>query len=112
MNIVDIYTYIYTYCFIVSVTGKSSLLSAIENLELPVPEHVDIFHLRREMPPSDKTALQAVCDVDKERIRLEHESEILATKHDQGIEQFMNFSELIIIITYQGCLYILLVLLQ
>lgn len=63
--------------------GKSSLLSAIENTEVPIPEHVDIFHLRREMAPSEKTALQAVCDVDKERIKLEHESEILATKDDQ-----------------------------
>ncbi|XP_076094978.1 ATP-binding cassette sub-family F member 2-like [Mytilus galloprovincialis] len=63
--------------------GKSSLLSAIENREIPIPEHVDIFHLRREMAPSEKTALQAVCDVDKERIRLEHESEVLATKDDQ-----------------------------
>lgn len=63
--------------------GKSSLLSAIENTEVPIPDHVDIFHLRREMAPSEKTALQAVCDVDKERIKLEHESEILATKDDQ-----------------------------
>ncbi|XP_052095896.1 ATP-binding cassette sub-family F member 2-like [Mytilus californianus] len=63
--------------------GKSSLLSAIENCEIPIPDHIDIFHLRREMAPSEKTALQAVCDVDKERIRLEHESEVLATKDDQ-----------------------------
>ena len=60
-------------------------MSAIENTEVPIPDHVDIFHLRREMAPSEKTALQAVCDVDKERIKLEHESEILATKDDQGM---------------------------
>lgn len=52
--------------------------------ELPIPEHIDTFLLRREMPPSDKTALECVMEVDEERIRLEHESEILATKDDQG----------------------------
>ena len=72
--------------FLILTVGKSSLLSAIENREIPIPEHVDIYHLRREMPPSEKTALQAVCDVDKERIKLEHESEVLATKDDQGMK--------------------------
>ncbi|WAQ94961.1 ABCF2-like protein [Mya arenaria] len=35
-----------------------------------------------EMPPSDKTALECVMEVDQERIRLEKEAEILATKDD------------------------------
>ena len=36
------------------------------------------------MPPSDKTALQCVIEVDQERIRLEKEAELLATKDDVG----------------------------
>lgn len=58
--------------------GKSMLLSAIGYREIPIPEHIDIYHLTREMAPSDKTALQCVMDVDEERIKLEKETERLA----------------------------------
>lgn len=54
------------------------LLSAIGYREIPIPEHIDIYHLTREMAPSDKTALQCVMDVDEERIKLEKETERLA----------------------------------
>lgn len=56
------------------------LLCAISHREVPIPEHIDIYHLTREMPPSDKTALQSVMEVDQERIRLEKEAERLATE--------------------------------
>lgn len=59
-------------------TGKSMLLSAIGHREIPIPEHIDIYHLTREMAPSDKTALQCVMEVDEERIMLEKEAERLA----------------------------------
>ena len=59
------------------------MLSAIGNREIPVPEHIDIFHLRREMAPSDKTALQCVMEVDTERLRLEKEAEELASKDSE-----------------------------
>jgi len=58
--------------------GKSSLLSAIGRREFPIPDHIDIFHLTREMPPSDKTALQCVLEVEEERNRLERQAEELA----------------------------------
>jgi ATP-binding cassette subfamily F protein 2 len=64
--------------------GKSNLLSALGNRELPVPEHIDIFHLKREMPPCDKTALQSVMEVDEERVKLEHEAETLASQESDG----------------------------
>jgi ATP-binding cassette subfamily F protein 2 len=38
--------------------GKSSLLSCIGNREVPIQEHVDIYHLDREMPASEKSALE------------------------------------------------------
>lgn len=43
--------------------GKSTLLSVLGNREVPIPDHVDIFHLTREMPASDKSALQCVMEV-------------------------------------------------
>lgn len=58
------------------------LLSAIGKREVPIPEHIDIYHLTREMPPSDKTPLQCVMEVDTERAMLEREAERLA--HEDG----------------------------
>lgn len=48
-------------------SGKSTLLSALGAREVPIPDHVDIFHLSEEMPASDKTPLQCVMEVDEER---------------------------------------------
>lgn len=64
--------------------GKSSLLSALSLKEVPVPDHIDTFFLRREMPASDKTALECVMEADAERHRLEKEAEELG--HDPSPE--------------------------
>ncbi len=48
-------------------TGKSTMLSAIAAREVPIPEHIDIFHLTEEIAASDKTPLQCVMEVDEER---------------------------------------------
>lgn len=56
------------------------LLAAIGHREVPIPEHIDIYHLTREMSPSEKTALQCVMEVDAERIHLEKEAERLASE--------------------------------
>jgi ATP-binding cassette subfamily F protein 2 len=42
--------------------GKSSLLKALAAREVPIPEHVDLYLLDREIAASDTTALQ-VCGV-------------------------------------------------
>ncbi|KAL4222909.1 ATP-binding cassette sub- F member 2 [Mactra antiquata] len=74
--------------------GKSTLLASLSMKELPIPDHIDTFLLRREMPPSDKTALECVMEVDEERIRLERESEILAAKDDnESHERLMDIYE-------------------
>lgn len=65
-------------------TGKSTLLAVLGNREVPIPDHIDIFHLTREMPASDKTALQCVMEVDEERVRLEKLAEELAACEDEG----------------------------
>ncbi|XP_070566037.1 ATP-binding cassette sub-family F member 2-like [Ptychodera flava] len=59
-------------------SGKSTFLTVLGNREVPIPEHIDMFHLTREMPANDKTALHCVMDVDAERNRLEKEAEEIA----------------------------------
>ena len=66
------------------ISGKSTLLAALGNREIPVPDHIDIFHLKREVAASEKTALQCVMEVDQERIRLEREAEELAVRNTDG----------------------------
>lgn len=39
-------------------TGKSTMLKALAAREVPIPEHIDMYLLDREMPASDKTSLQ------------------------------------------------------
>lgn len=74
--------------------GKSSLLSVLGNREVPVQDHIDIFHLTREIPASSKTALECVMEVDEERILLERQAEELATQEDdESQEQLMDVYE-------------------
>ncbi|XP_075492833.1 ABC transporter F family member 1-like [Primulina tabacum] len=73
--------------------GKSTLLSAIGCRELPIPEHMDIFHLSREIEASDMSSLEAVINCDEERLRLEKEAEALAGQEDGGGEQLDRIYE-------------------
>lgn len=74
--------------------GKSTLLSVIGFREIPIQDSIDIYHLSREIPPTDKTALEAVLDVDKEKARLEALAEKLATSTDDDAqEQLMDIYE-------------------
>jgi len=74
--------------------GKSSFLSTLGNREVPIPEHIDIFHLKREMPSSDKTALECVMEVDQERIKLEQQAEELAVKDtEEAHDMLMDIYE-------------------
>lgn len=68
----------------VGIAGKSTILAVLGNREVPIPEHIDIFHLTREMPASDKSALQCVMEVDEERLRLEKLAETLVACDDEG----------------------------
>uniref|UniRef100_A0A7N0RCU9 ABC transporter domain-containing protein n=1 Tax=Kalanchoe fedtschenkoi TaxID=63787 RepID=A0A7N0RCU9_KALFE len=66
--------------------GKSTLLTAIGLREIPIPEHMDIYHLTREIEASDMSALEAVICCDEERLKLEKEAEILGSQEDGGGE--------------------------
>lgn len=70
------------------------MLAAIGKREVPIQDSIDIYHLTREMPPSEKTALEAVMEVDKERIHLEKLAEELGSKDDEeSQEQLMDIYE-------------------
>ncbi|KAK5964861.1 ABC transporter ATP-binding protein [Trichostrongylus colubriformis] len=72
-------------------SGKSTIMHAIVNRELPIPESVDMYLVSREMPASNTTALQAVVDVDTERKELEHLAEELAgNDDDESQERLMD----------------------
>ena len=64
--------------------GKSTMFAAIDSKEVPIQDHIDIFYLTREMPASEKTALQCVMEVDQERTSLEKLAEVLGSQGDQG----------------------------
>jgi ATP-binding cassette subfamily F protein 2 len=66
--------------------GKSTLLQALGARDVPIPEHIDIFLLDREMGPSELTALEAVMEVDEERGKLEAEAERLSELQGDEVE--------------------------
>ncbi|EDV26236.1 ATP-binding cassette sub-family F member 2 [Trichoplax sp. H2] len=64
--------------------GKSTLLECLTYRDIPIPDHIDIYHLSEEMGKSQKTAIEAVMEVDEERIRLEQEAERLTAELQKG----------------------------
>lgn len=77
--------------FQLNILGKSTLMNVIAHREIPIPDHIDIFHLSNEIIASDKTALECVVEVNEERARLEHEAEKLTAEGDQGSERYNLF---------------------
>lgn len=41
--------------------------------EVPIPDHLDMYHLHQEAEPSDRTALEAVVDHIREEMKRLHE---------------------------------------
>lgn len=75
-------------------SGKSTLLAVLGNREVPIPDQIDIFHLTREMPASNKTALECVMEVDEERVRLEKlAEELVDCGEEDAQEQLMDVYE-------------------
>ncbi|KAF2071346.1 hypothetical protein CYY_007344 [Polysphondylium violaceum] len=74
--------------------GKSTFFQCLAVRELPIPAHIDIFHLSEEAHPSDRTALQAVIDdVEKEVKRLEAEEERLLEEEGPESEELFDVYE-------------------
>ena len=57
--------------------GKSTFLKVIGARCFPIPDGIEIFHLKEEIEASDMTAKEAVMSVDVERSKLEKEAEEL-----------------------------------
>lgn len=57
--------------------GKSTFMRVIGARCFPIPDGIDIFHLKEEIEASDMTAKEAVMSVDVERAKLEEEAENL-----------------------------------
>ena len=62
---------------------------SVGNREVPIQDHIDIFYLAREMPASEKTALEAVMEADEERIKLEKLAEQLALNEDEESQDYL-----------------------
>ncbi|KAG5403553.1 hypothetical protein IGI04_009672 [Brassica rapa subsp. trilocularis] len=73
--------------------GKSTLLTAIGLRELPIPDHMDIYHLSHEIEATDMTSLEAVMSCDEERLKLEKEIETLVEQDDGGGERLDTIYE-------------------
>ncbi|KAJ4883698.1 ABC transporter F family member 1 [Raphanus sativus] len=73
--------------------GKSTLLTAIGLRELPIPDHMDIYHLSHEIEVTDMTSLEAVMSCDEERLKLEKEIETLVEQDDGGGERLDTIYE-------------------
>lgn len=58
-------------------SGKSTILKAIAARSIPIPDAIDIFYLDGEYEPSDKSALEAVFEVNEEVKELEARAEFL-----------------------------------
>uniref|UniRef100_A0A7S2RU42 ABC transporter domain-containing protein n=1 Tax=Mucochytrium quahogii TaxID=96639 RepID=A0A7S2RU42_9STRA len=58
-------------------SGKSTLLRAIASGMVPRPSSIDVYTVERGMDKTDKTALEAVLEVDQEKHELEEEAEHL-----------------------------------
>eukprot|EP01116_Phalansterium_solitarium_P000001 TRINITY_DN0_c0_g1_i1.p1 TRINITY_DN0_c0_g1~~TRINITY_DN0_c0_g1_i1.p1 ORF type:complete len:590 (-),score=278.29 TRINITY_DN0_c0_g1_i1:433-2202(-) len=50
--------------------GKTNFLECLANREVPIPDHMDLYHLCTEAEPSDRTALEAVVDAIKEEMAM------------------------------------------
>lgn len=69
-------------------SGKSTILGAIADREIPIPDFIDTFLLREEAEASDRTALQAVVDRSMDEIkRLEAEEERIMEEEGPDSEE-------------------------
>lgn len=57
--------------------GKTTLLRALAARDVPIPEHINLYLVDREIAATDMTALEAVMAVQEEKTRLEAEAEVL-----------------------------------
>ena len=57
--------------------GKSTFMNVIASRCIPIPEGIDIYHVKEEIEATEMSALEAVMSVDEEKNKLETEAELL-----------------------------------
>jgi ATP-binding cassette subfamily F protein 2 len=68
-----------------SFPGKSTLFRSLAAREAPIPEHIDIYLLKEEYPPTEETALEAVIAIAAQEIkRLEDTMEAILTEDPES----------------------------
>lgn len=61
-------------------SGKSTLMNVLGARGVPIPDNIDIYHLKHEIEAGEETALEAVLSVDDERLKLQTEADELSEK--------------------------------
>lgn len=75
-------------------SGKTTFLKSLAARELPIPDHIDIFLLENEAPPSDKTAVQWIASQVRDEIeRLEKQAEYLMETYGPDSLQLQQVDE-------------------
>jgi len=75
-------------------SGKSNVLAAIAQRDVPLPEHIDVFHLHEEAPPTEQTGVEAViAHIREEAERLEALSADIIEKFGPEDERLMIISD-------------------
>ena len=72
-----------------SITKYPNLIDLLGNKEVSIQEHIDIYYLAREMPASEKTALESVMEADEERCRLEKLAEQLSLDESDESQDYL-----------------------
>ncbi|KAI8928867.1 P-loop containing nucleoside triphosphate hydrolase protein [Entophlyctis helioformis] len=73
--------------------GKSTLLRAIANKELTVPQHMRVLHVEQEIAGDDTPALRSVLEADTERESLVAEEKALNAKLNKSSSTAAEISE-------------------
>jgi len=73
-------------------SGKTNFLASIAMREVPIPNHIDMYHLTHECEPTDRTAIQQVID------HVEEEIKKLNEINDEILEKFGPADERLIAI--------------
>ncbi|KAF4324527.1 hypothetical protein BBO99_00001760 [Phytophthora kernoviae] len=69
-------------------SGKSTFMNVLGARGIPIPDSIDIYHLKHEIEASDMTALEAVLSVDEERNKLQAEADLLSEQMtDESLDE-------------------------
>jgi len=75
-------------------SGKTNFLECLAQREVPIPQHMDLYHLHDEVAPSEMTALDSVVDYIREELkRLEALEEQIMTESGPEDERLQSIYE-------------------